>query len=163
MYMQTDQGNETSDCIVTFDEFIVLAQELKEKNGDLQAYLDAFQAKGQGSGTEVGFLIENSQRYIDIAIFGVNVFNYCNLDYYLVSIGKSTGSVSGAINQGVNLFWRLVSEEDMRTYYDLDVALIQNDIETAGQKFGTWISALLQVEITTNTESSSYQSVGQLM
>ena len=77
-------------------------------------------------------MIEKGQRYIDAAIFGVNVFNYCDLDYYLVSLGKALGSSSGAVNQVTNLFWRFFSTEDQENYYNMSVGITENDTDAVG-------------------------------
>ena len=90
-------------------------------------------AKGQGQGSDVGFLLEKGQRYIDSAIFGVNVFNYCDLDYYLVSLGKSLGSASGAVNQVINLGYRFFSADDQLNYYNMSVAIRYNEIDCTGE------------------------------
>lgn len=110
--MQQDQGNTDSECITTFDEFIVLYDDIKDSVSSDVEYYAGLAEKGQGAGSSYGFAIDKAQRYIDAAIFGVNVFNYCDIDYYLVSLGKALGSSSGAVNQGVNLFYRFFSSED---------------------------------------------------
>ena len=111
LYMQ-EQPTESSECITTFDEFIVLYSELKDSVASDAEYYAGLAAKGQGAGSDYGFAIEKGQQYIDAAIFGVNVFNYCDLDYYLVSTGKALGSASGGVNQFVNLFYRFFSDDD---------------------------------------------------
>lgn len=136
------------------------------------SYYQGLAEKGQGSGTEVGFLLEKGQRYIDSAIFGVNVFNYCDLDYYLVSLGKSLGTASGAFNQFVNLGYRFFSFEDQENYYNMSVAISYNttdcdgdatcetakstSVKDVGQAMGFFISALLSVQVPDTTSTSSY-------
>lgn len=143
LYMQQDAGNETSECITTFDEFITLFNESLSAVESDAAYYEGLAAKGQGSGTEYGFMIEKGQRYIDNAIFGVNVFNYCNLDDYLVSLGKSLGSASGFVNQVTNLFWRFFSTEDQENYYNMSVGITNKDTDAVGEAMGLFLSALL--------------------
>ena len=177
--MQQDPGNEQSECIVTFDEFTVMMNDIISETADSASYYAGLAAKGQGSGTEVGFLLEKGQRYIDSAIFGVNVFNYCDLDYYLVSLGKSLGSASGGVNQLVNLGYRFFSYEDQENYYNMSVAITYNTMDCdgdaacetkkgtsvvdTGSALGVFLSALLSVQVPDTTSTSSYQSVGQLM
>ena len=163
LYMQQDEGNTESECIVTFDSFIDLMNQIFADTESDVDYYAGLAAKGQGSGTEYGFLIEKGQRYIDAAIFGVNVFNYCDLDYYLVSLGKSLGSSSGAVNQVTNLFWRFFSTEDQLNYYNMSVGITENDTDAVGQAMGIFLSALLSVEVPDTTTTSSYQPVGQLI
>ena len=163
LYMQQDQGNEESECIDTFDDFIELMNQIFADTESSDDYYAGLAAKGQGAGTEYGFMIEKGQRYIDAAIFGVNVFNYCDLDYYLVSLGKSLGSASGAVNQFTNLFWRFFSTEDQLNYYNMSVGITENDTDAVGAAMGNFISALLTVEVPDTTTTSSYQPVGQLI
>lgn len=130
--MQQDTGNEASECITTFDAFNVLVDDIIADTADSVSYYQGLAEKGQGSGTEVGFMLEKGQRYIDSAIFGVNVFNYCDLDYYLVSLGKALGTASGAFNQVVNLGYRFFSYEDQENYYNMSVAIGYNTADCAG-------------------------------
>ena len=60
------------------------------------------------------------------------MFNYCDLDYYLVSLGKSLGSSSGAVNQVTNLFWRFFSTEDQLNYYNMSVGITEKDTDAVG-------------------------------
>ena len=131
--MQQDTGNTGSECITTFDEFTVLVNDIINETADSAAYYQAMIDKGQGSGSEVGFMLEKGQRYIDSAIFGVNVFNYCDLDYYLISVGKSLGSASGAVNQFINLGYRFFSAEDQLNYYNMSVAIRYSEIDCSGE------------------------------
>ena len=65
-------------------------------------------------------------------IYGVNVFNYCDFNLYLTAIGKAFGSSSGAVNQTINFFFRFFGEDDSVIYYTMSVAMMSNDIDTAG-------------------------------
>lgn len=163
MYMQQDRGNTTSECIVTFDEFIELSETILATVADDTDYLAGLLAKGQGSGTNVGFLIDKFQSYFDAGIYSVNIFNYCDLDYYLMAIGKSTGSTSGFFNQLVNLGYRFFSEDDAIIYYNMSVAIGEDDTEEVAKNFGLFLAAFLMVEVPDTTSTPSYQSVSQLM
>ena len=109
-----------------------------------------------------GFYFDNFQQYIDVYIDAVNVFNYCDFDYYLRSFGKWF-SASGGTNQMINLFWRFISTEDMANYYALSVATLTKDPAAAGKAFGTFFVVFMQVEIPDKTTAPSYQDVGQIM
>ena len=149
--LQQDPTNTNSQCITTFDEFIILANTLKAGIADDASYYAGLAEKGQGSGTEVGLAIDHAQKYIDGVIFGVNVFNYCDLDYYLVAVGKSVGSASGAVNQLVNLFYRFFSWDDQVNFYNMSVAVYEEDVETVGETMGKFLAALLMVEVPDTT------------
>ena len=131
--------------------------------GDPTDYIAGMQAKGQGEGTLAGYYLDVAQQYIDLSIFSVNVFNYCELDFYLIAIDKAVSSPSGFSNQMVNIMWRVLSKDDARNFYDLSLAIMQDDVETAGKCWGTFISNLLMVEVPETTSTSSYQSVGSIM
>lgn len=161
--MQQDPGNEQSECITTFDEFITLMDGITASALSDVDYYKGLLEKGQGTGSPYGRAIDKGQGYVDAAIFGVNVFNYCDLDYYLVSLGKSLGSSSGAVNQVVNLFYRFFSQEDAANYYKLSVAIIEKNTDDAGEAMGIFLALLLMTEVPDTTTTTSYQNVGQLM
>merc|ERR1712150_32311 len=117
---------------------------------------------GQGQGSMAGFYFDNFQQYIDVYIDAVNVFNYCDFDYYLRSFGKWF-SASGGTNQMINLLWRTISTEDMSVYYSLSVATLQKDPSAAGIAFGKFFAVFMEVEIPDTTSTPSYQDVGQIM
>ena len=118
-------------------------------------YYAGLAAKGQGKGTIAGFYFDNFQNYIDLYIDAVNVFNYCDIDYYLKSVGRWF-SASGGVNQAINTFWRLVSTEDMQTYYDLSVGIITKDNTKTGQAFGKFMAVFMQIEIPDTTSTPTY-------
>ena len=119
-------------------------------------------AKGQGNGTQLGWYMSNAQQYIDVYIQAVNVFNYCDFNYYLRAAGQWF-SASGGTNQAINFMWRFLSTEDMTMYYNLSVAVKTGNVQTAGQEFGKFLALFMQVEIPDTASAPSYQEVGQLM
>ena len=163
VYMQETPGNTDSECITTFDEFIGLYNDVVADTDSYDQYQADLEAKGQGSGTPQGFAIEIAQRYTDVMIYSVNVFNYCSLNYYLIAISQAVGSRSGQVAFGINLMWRFFSTSDMTNYYNLSVAVIQDDNVAAGKAVGTFLSLLLAVEVPEQTEAPAYQPVGNLM
>ena len=95
-------------------------------------------------------------------IGSVNVFNYCDIDYYLRSTSK-VFSGSGATNLGINLLWRIFSTEDMDNYEKLSIAVNNKDQKNAGQAFGTFISLLLMFETPDQTTTKDYQQADSMM
>ena len=162
LFSQTNKGVESSQCIKTYDGFIELYNDMQSKIKDDAAYYAAQLAKGQGEGTNVGKIFADAQAYIDVYIYGVNVFNYCDINYYMRAIGK-VFSASGAVNQGMNFVWRALSTSDMDNYYYMSVATCAKDPVKAGQTLGTFISLFLMVETPETTTSTSYSSVNSLM
>ena len=157
LYMQKDDGNTKSQCIVTFDEFIVLQNGIAAKLATDTEYYEGLKTKGQGTGSTYGFYIDAGQKYFDVVIYGVNVFNYCDINLYLKAVGKALGSSSGFVNQFINLLWRFFSYEDSLIYYDMSVAMMYgNQTENVGKGFGKFLKLFLMVETPEATEAPSY-------
>ena len=51
LYMQKDDGNTSSQCITTFDEFIVLQNGIAAKLATDTEYYEGLKTKGQGTGS----------------------------------------------------------------------------------------------------------------
>ena len=66
---------------------------------------------------------------IDAAIFGVNVFNYCDFNLYMQSFGKAVGTSSGTVNQLINLGFRFFSDEDALIYYSMSVGMMYRNVD----------------------------------
>ena len=79
-----------------------------------------------------------------------------------MAISKAIGSVSGFLNLLVNLAYRFFSQEDSENYYDMSVAIMEDDVEACGESFGVFISRLLMVEMPEVTSAPSYKAVGSL-
>ena len=155
LYTQQSQGNELSDCITTFDNFKTLVDDVSKSTASSAEYYAGLALKGQGSGSLAGFYFDNFQQYIDVYIDAVNVFNYCDINYYMRAFGKWF-SASGGVNQAINTFWRFISTDDMQQYYDLSVAMMQKNPTNAGKAFGKWFAVFMQVEIPDTTSTPSY-------
>ena len=76
-------------------------------------------------------MIENGQRYIDLAIFGVNVFNYCNLDYYLISIGNLLIHIAGLTLAALS---GTLIHEELESSLKLDVFFFTLASTTSGDR-----------------------------
>ena len=160
LYMQADQGNENTECITTYDTFVsMMANVTASVNTDAN-YLAGLAAKGQGTGSQVGYITDKGQKYLDLVIFGVNVFNYCDFNLYMQSFGKSVGSSSGTVNQLINLGFRFFSDEDAKIYYDMSVAMMYRNVEEVGHGFGKFLKAFFAVEVPDTTTVADYQEVG---
>ena len=161
--MQNDTGNEASECITTWDEFNDLYQNLTTQWADDASYLAGLAEKGQANGTSAGFAIAKGQAYIDMGIMAVNLYNFCDGMYYLQAVSKAVGSSSGAVNQGLNLFYRFFSEEDAVNYYNMSVGIMESDTDAVAIAMGTFLKRFLMVDIPEVTTESSYSAVGSLM
>ena len=163
LYMQADQGNEKTQCVTTYDTYISMMYNITTNVASDANYLSGLAAKGQGAGSEAGYVIDKGQKYLDLLIYGVNVFNYCDFNLYLQSWGKALGSSSGFVNQLINLGFRFFSEEDALIYYNMSVAMMNHDVKTTGYNFGKFLKVFFSVAVPDTTTTASYQSVGQLM
>lgn len=167
---QTDEnGNvvevDTSACMVTYDAFEATVDGISASQL-YSLYEQARQAKGQGSGTDIGFMMSNFAGYSDVIIAGFNFYNECSLDYYMVSIGANSQNPSGLANLLVNLGYRTLNGEDT-ILADLGTAtaafVLGADNTTAtnlGKAVGDSVRVILQVEIPTaqDTEVAYYQT-----
>ena len=78
----------------------------------MSVYTAARNAKGQGEGTDLGFMVSNFGTYQQVLVTGFDFYNECNLDYYMVAIGSNVQAPSGLANLGMNLYWRYTDEDD---------------------------------------------------
>jgi hypothetical protein len=115
--------------------------------------------KGQGNGTGFGYFFDKIENYMSLATGFTNVYNNCDLDYYMIAMSKATGNVSGAVNQVINTLWRTT---DTSNYDALATALTAGDATAAAQSVGYFVKDFLMVEIPDKQESIYYTEVGQI-
>ena len=104
--MQKDSANENTDCMEGYDQFLVLWNELIVYVENDTEYYKGLSEKGQATGNDVGFAMQKFEKYIDIATSATNVFNECDIDYYMQALSKAISNVAGFSNQLVNTYWR---------------------------------------------------------
>lgn len=104
--------------------------------------------------------MDKGAKYIDVAASMVNVYNMCDVDYYMQSLSLALSSLPGFANQFVNVIFRY---QETDVYESLATALAANDIPGASAAFGTFVKDFLMTEIPDNTSTFSYQDVGSLM
>ena len=96
--MQRDAGNTNTDCIKGWEDYLELYTDLKtELKSDVEYYA-GLKDKGQGNGSAAGFQLQKGAKYIDLLASGVNVYNQCDVDYYMRALSKATSNVSGLAN-----------------------------------------------------------------
>ena len=96
--MQRDTGSLTTSCMSGYDDFLSLYSDLQEELKTDAAYYSSLKAKGQADGSSVGFALQKGQKYLDLLASGVNVYNSCDVDYYMRALSKAVSNVSGACN-----------------------------------------------------------------
>jgi hypothetical protein len=154
----TVEAVDSSACLKAYDEFEATTASM-DAAMVMSVYTAAREAKGQGSGTNMGFMVSNFGSYQELLVSGFDFYNDCNLDYYMVAIGSSSQNPTGIANLAVALGYRAFSGEDS-TLADLASASAAfllsttNDNATAfGNASGALIRVLLQVEIPTTSDN----------
>ena len=104
--MQKDSANKNTDCMKGYDQFLTLWNELIVYVENDSEYYKGLSEKGQATGNDVGFAMQKFEKYIDIATSATNVFNECDIDYYMQALSKAISNVAGFSNQLVNTYWR---------------------------------------------------------
>ena len=69
-------------------------------------YYKGLKEKGQAAGNSAGFALDKFEKYVDLATSFTNVYNECDVDYYMQAGSKAISNVSGFCNQLVNTYWR---------------------------------------------------------
>ena len=139
---------------------------LKELYDQLQTYLvddtlylQGLLEKGQGSGTNVGYILDKGDKYISLFTGFTNVYNQCDVEYYVMAVSKAVQNVPGAVNQIINTIWRTT---DNTLYENLSTALTNEDTETTAQLLATFTKDFLMAEIPDKAESSFYVPAGTM-
>lgn len=97
-------------------------------------------------------------KYGELGIKSIDVYNQCNLDYYLIAAGNSFNSVSGFVNFSVNIVWRYF---DTTTKYDEWAAgLAAHDYNAVGESFGTFFKDMFATELPDASLDLVYQQIG---
>ena len=158
--LQRDTTNTNSDCMAGYttlkETYASLVTNL-ESDAD---YLAGLAAKGQADGTTYGYALDKFESYIDMATVSTNLFNECDIDYYLMAISKAVSNVAGFINQGINTYFRM---NEGTVYDEMEVAFAAEDATTSAELLAVFVQDFLMAEIPDKSQAGYYQSVGQLM
>ena len=88
-----------------------------------------------------------------------NVYNQCDVDYYMIALSKATSNVAGAVNQIINTGFRL---DDTSRYENLAQAFTDGDEAAAAQYLAEFTKDFLSAEIPDQASLATYQNVGSL-
>ena len=160
LQLQRDTGNRDTDCIKSFIEMQSQYGDLEDSLLSDTSYYAGLAAKGQGAGSEVGYAFDKAQKYINMATITTNVYNNCDVDYYMEATSKAVGNVSGFSNQIVNTAWR--AYEDQTNFNNLAAAVKTNNAEEVGKFFGIFTKDFLMAEIPDKSATTYYTTVGQV-
>ena len=163
--LQKDPTNEESDCLTGYtllqETYSSLVSNL-ESDAD---YLAGLAAKGQGSGSSYGYALDKFESYVDMATVSTNLFNECDLDYYLQALSKAVSNVAGFINQSINTFWRMQEStvfDEMETAFSVD-DLDNTNYTRSAELLAQFVKDFLMAEIPDKAEAGYYVQVGSLM
>ncbi len=95
-------------------------------------------------------------KYSDVVVDSVDLYALCNAKDYMLALGKSVTSVNGAIQLTVSTLYRLFGTDDAANYETLSNAVTATDIPTAGTSFAFFIKGLLQTELPTETDATTF-------
>jgi len=157
--LQRDVTNTESDCMEGLSDLTDLYDQLKEYITDDSQYIAGMVAKGQGTGTQVGYILDKGEKYIDLFTSFTNVYNQCDVDYYMIALSKATSNVAGAVNQIINTGFRT---QDTQRYTDLAQAFTDSNETDAAQYLAEFVKDFLMAEIPDQATLSTYQNVGSL-
>ena len=76
-------------------------------------------------------------KYMDIMVSITNIYNECDLDYFMQAIGTSFTTVSGFLNFLTNFFFfRFLFDNDAVLMTQLSTAIVNEDKNGVGLYFG---------------------------
>ena len=158
--LQKDTTNTSSDCMTGYDTLQTTYNQLLTNLQSDASYIEGLQAKGQASGTDAGYMISKIENYIDMATVSTNVFNECNLEYYMQALSKATSNVAGFVSQAINTYYRL---QESTVYSEMQTAFVAEDVDTSAALLGTFVKDFLQAEIPDKSAAGFYQEVGSFI
>ena len=158
--LQRDPTNESSDCMTGYSTLQTVYASLAKNLESDADYLAGLAAKGQADGTEYGYALSKFESYIDMATVSTNLFNECDLDYYLMAVSKAVSNVAGFFNQAINTYFRM---NEGTVYDEMEVAFAASDATTSAELLAKFVQDFLMAEIPDKSQAGYYQSVGQLM
>ena len=123
---------------------------------DFAKFSSARQAKGLGSGTDIGFKVSQLSQNLQVVSSAFDVYNNCSLNYYLVGLGSNLQSLHGISNFVTNMAFRLLSSSDT-SLTDLQNGLTAGNFYSVGYSLGAFIRNTLTVQIpVTSTNKLPY-------
>ena len=163
LQLQKDTTNTSSDCMVGFETLKTTYNQLVSNLESDAEYVAGLQAKGQGSGTSYGYAIDKFESYVDMATVSTNLFNECDIEYYLQAVSKAVSNVAGFVNQGINTYFRM---QESTTFDEMETAFnvggVPNTSDSA-RLLAQFFKDFLMAEIPDKASAGYYTNVGTLM
>jgi len=95
-----------------------------------------------------------------MATVSTNLFNECDIEYYMQALSKATSNVAGFCNQAVNTYFRL---QESTVYDEMEVAFTALDDVTSATLLATFTKEFLMAEIPNKAAAGYYQEVGSFI
>ena len=106
-------------------------------------YYEGKKLKGDGKGTEAGYIMSKIPEFTDLSTQVMNLSNNCNFNYYYKAIGAATQGLSGALDMTISLLFRAFMDDNT----DLNAGIADTDDTVVGTWTGVFIKSFFQVEI----------------
>ena len=159
--LQRDTTNTSSDCMNGYETLLEVYDTLQVNLESDADYLAGLAAKGQADGTAYGYALSKFESYVDMATVSTNLFNECDIDYYMIAVSKAVSNVAGFVNQAINTYFRYT--DDSTLYDEMETAFTAMNTADSATLLATFIKDFLMAEIPDKSSTGYYQSVGQLM
>ena len=85
--------------------------------------------------------------YMDLAVEMVNLYNLCDLDYYMMAFAPPLTALSGFLSFLVSALEIVFSEDEVPIYVGISKAAFDRDQAQMGNYFGKWFGHLFPIEL----------------
>lgn len=145
--MQVNTGNYQSKCATELIQFYDIQRNIYYEFASNVAYEKGRDQKGNGRGSFAGYKIAQFVAWLDILVELTNLYNECQLDYYMQAWAPMFTSLSGFLGIFTSLWIVIIDEKEVPNYYGMSQAAFNRQPANAGKFFGLWCRDLWGVEL----------------
>ena len=160
--LQIDVWNDESNCVLEVDSYLTLYRDVTVSGHYSLDYFAGRSQKGNGEGTEAGYKADHYFKYMDLMVEATNMWNECDLDYYMQAFAPVFTTLSGFLWIITSLTSIIINESEVEVYVGMSKASFDRDAAKGGQYFGLWTKHLLGVELQDATVDVSTQEYGTM-
>ena len=88
-----------------------------------------------------------STAYADVSVELTNLYNLCDLDYYMQAFAPIFTQLSGFLGFGTSLLGVIISLEEGPNYTCISKGVYDENHAMAGSCFGIWFKHLMGIEL----------------
>jgi len=104
--LQEDRTDVSSECVTMLAEYNSIFLTVQNYANNESNYKKALIAKGKANGgNKVGYWVNSIAKYSDIFVKSFDVYNTCDLDYYMIGMGTNFTTVQGGVDFIVSCLW----------------------------------------------------------